>query len=151
MMVVKIEKQKTQKWCHKELVEDYKNCLEAAQIGNKINHLEKNKINMNIHNEFTKKNKCILKTPHKFRREKHNVVTEEINKIALRWNDDNRIQSINFIETCAYEMSIELVCKKEETKCNNMIKQYKMFNFDYITKEDLKEHSSNWAEIPDYP
>ena len=48
-------------------------------------------------------------------------------------------------------MSIELVCKKEETKCNNMIKQYKMFNFDYITKEDLREHSSNWAEIPDYP
>ena len=26
-------------------------------------------------------------------------------------------------------------CKKEEIKCNNIIKQYKMLNFDYITKE----------------
>ena len=26
-----------------------------------------------------------------------------------------------------------------------------MFNFDYITKEDLKEHNPNWAEIPDHP
>ena len=26
-----------------------------------------------------------------------------------------------------------------------------MFNFDYITKEDIKEHNSNWPEILDYP
>ena len=26
-----------------------------------------------------------------------------------------------------------------------------MFNFDYITKEDIKEHNLNWPEIPDYP
>ena len=26
-----------------------------------------------------------------------------------------------------------------------------MFNFDYITKEDIKEHNSNWPEIPDHP
>ena len=25
-----------------------------------------------------------------------------------------------------------------------------MFNFDYITKEDIEEHNSNWAEIPDH-
>ena len=106
---------------------------------------------MDIHKEITKKSTLILKTSHRFRSEKHNVVTEEINKIALSWNDDNRIQSINLIETYAYEMGKELVSKKKETKCNNMIKHYKMFNFDYITKEDLKEHGSNWAEIPDYP
>ena len=23
-----------------------------------------------------------------------------------------------------------------------------MFNFDYITKEDIKEHNSNWPQIP---
>ena len=23
-----------------------------------------------------------------------------------------------------------------------------MFNFDYITKEDIKEHNSNWPNIP---
>ena len=26
-----------------------------------------------------------------------------------------------------------------------------MFNFDYMTKEDIKEHNANWAEIPDHP
>ena len=26
-----------------------------------------------------------------------------------------------------------------------------MFNFDYITKEDIKEHNPNWPEIPDQP
>ena len=26
-----------------------------------------------------------------------------------------------------------------------------MFNFDYITKEDTKEHNAKWPEIPDHP
>ena len=26
-----------------------------------------------------------------------------------------------------------------------------MFNFDYITKEDIKEHNPNWPENPDHP
>ena len=26
-----------------------------------------------------------------------------------------------------------------------------MFNFDYITKEDKKEHNPHWPEIPDDP
>ena len=26
-----------------------------------------------------------------------------------------------------------------------------MFNFDYITKEDIKEHNPNWPKIPDHP
>ena len=26
-----------------------------------------------------------------------------------------------------------------------------MFNFDYITKEDMKEHNPKWSEIPDHP
>ena len=26
-----------------------------------------------------------------------------------------------------------------------------MFNFDYITKEDIKEHKPNWPEIPKHP
>ena len=38
MTVVKIKKQKTQK----PIFENYKNCLEATQLENKINHLEKN-------------------------------------------------------------------------------------------------------------
>ena len=26
-----------------------------------------------------------------------------------------------------------------------------MFNFDYITKEDIKGHNPNWPEIPGHP
>ena len=26
-----------------------------------------------------------------------------------------------------------------------------MFNFDYITKKDIKEHNPSWSEIPDQP
>ena len=26
-----------------------------------------------------------------------------------------------------------------------------MFNFDYITKENIKDNNTNWTEIPDQP
>ena len=35
------------------------------------------------------------------------------------------VQSIDSIVTYAYGTSKDLVCKKEEIKCNNMAKQYK--------------------------
>ena len=54
---------------------------------------------------------------------------------------------IDSIKTYGYGTK-DLVCKKEKIKRNNIIKQYKMFNFDYIIKEDIKEHNSNWPEIP---
>ena len=43
----------------------------------------------------------------------------------MRANDDKKIQSIDSVETCAYGTSKDLVSKREETKCNNIIKQYK--------------------------
>ena len=77
---------------------------------------------MNIHNLSLRKYKLILKTQQRFRNEKCNVFAEEINKIALSSNDDKRIQSIDSIETCAHRTSKDLVRKKEEIKCNNIIK-----------------------------
>ena len=57
--------------------EDYKNCLEAAQIENKINYLEKNEIDVESlskhQKEFRKINKLILKTHQRFRSEKYYV------------------------------------------------------------------------------
>ena len=108
--------------------EYYKSCLEAAQIENKINHLEKNKIDVDSlkedHKEFVN-NKLILKIQQRFRSEKQNVSNEEINQIALNSNDDKRIQSIDSTETNARGTSKDLLCKKEEIKCNSIIKQYK--------------------------
>ena len=40
----------------------------------------------------------MLKIQQWFKREKHNIFTEEINKIALSSNDDKRMQSIDSIE-----------------------------------------------------
>ena len=45
---------------------------------------------------------------------------EEINKIDFSSNDDKRMQSIDSIETYAYEMRKDLVYEKEEIKCNNI-------------------------------
>ena len=50
---------------------------------------------------------------------------EKSNKTALNANDDKIIQSIDSMEAYVYETSKDLVCKKEESKCNNTIKQFK--------------------------
>ena len=63
----------------------------------------------------------ILKTQRRFKSERHNAFTEEINKIALSSNDDEGMQSIDSIGTYAYGTSEDLVCEKEEIKCNNII------------------------------
>ena len=71
--------------------QDYRNCLEAAQIENKNKPLEKNKIDVDSLKNFIKNDKLILKTQQRFKSERHNVFTEEINKIALSSNDDKRM------------------------------------------------------------
>ena len=50
------------------------------------------------------------------------VFTEESNKISLSSIDDNRMQSIDSVETYAYGTSKDLVSGKEDIKCNNTIK-----------------------------
>ena len=73
--------------------------------------------------DFIKSNKLILKSLQRFRSKKHNVFTEEASQIALRTNNNKRIQSVNSIETCEYGASKDLVCKEEEIKGKNIIKQ----------------------------
>ena len=57
---MKIRKQKPQKCVSFKKIkfDDHKHCLKATQLKNKINHLEKNKINMDSlkedHQEFIK-------------------------------------------------------------------------------------------------
>ena len=57
--------------------ENYKNCLEATQLENKISYLEKNKINIDSpiknHKKFRGNNKSILKTQQRFKSERHNA------------------------------------------------------------------------------
>ena len=51
-------------------------------------------------------------------------------------------------------MSKDLVCKKEEIKSKNLIKQYKkrLTLIDYVAhNENIKEHNPNWLQLFDHP
>ena len=74
--------------------------------------------------KFIKNNKSIL-TQQMFKNERRNAITEEINKIALSSSDDNKMKSIDSIETYVYATSKDLVSDKEQIKCNNIITRYK--------------------------
>ena len=67
----------------------------------------------------------ILKTQQRFKNERHNVFTEEVNKILLISDDYRRMKSIDSIETYACGINKDLVFKKDEIKYNNIIRQYK--------------------------
>ena len=107
--------------CHKRKLrfQDYKDCLETAQIERKINYLRKKRIGVDslkeYQKEFVKNDKLIFETKQRFKSEKQNVFTEEINKIALSSNDDKRLGSIDSIERYAYATSKDLICKKSKT------------------------------------
>ena len=82
--------------CHNRnlKLENYKNCLEANELENKINYLEKNEINVDgffcykiKHKEFIKNNNLILKTQLRFKSKRQNFFTDEIDNIALNSND----------------------------------------------------------------
>ena len=99
---------------------DYKNCLKTTHLENKINQLEKNKVNIIIlresHNEFIKDNKLILKKQQRSESERHNDFTEEIDKIALSSNDDRKIQSVHSVKTYAYGARKYLISLKEKNE-----------------------------------
>ena len=105
-----------------------KNCLEATQLENKTNYLDKNKISKDWieknHKEFIRNNKSILKTQQLFKSERHNVFTEEINKFPFSSNDDKRKQSIDLIETDAYGTIKDLLNGKKEIKCSSIIRWF---------------------------
>ena len=92
-------------------------------------YLENNKINIdslkNNNKELRGNNKSILKTQQSFESGRHNVFSEEINKIALSSYDDKRMQSIDSIETYANRTSKDLVSEIEVNKCSYIIQQYK--------------------------
>ena len=104
--------------------EDYKNCIEATELENKINYLEKDKIETDSlkkdHKEFIKNNKLILKTHQRFMIEKNNLFSEEINKIALNSNDGKTMQPLDSIERYVYGKRKDLVSEIEEIKCDNI-------------------------------
>ena len=58
-------------------------------------------------------NEIILKSQQRFKSVKHDVYTEEVNKIALSSNDDKRLQTFDRITSYPYGTSAGKVCKTE--------------------------------------
>ena len=67
----------------------------------------KKSLNLMIYNEI------VIKSQRRFKSERHDVYTEEVNKIALRSSDDKRLQTFVKITTYPYGTSVCKVCKAE--------------------------------------
>ena len=84
-------------------------CTKRCVIKRNSSLTNKNKIDIDRikenHKAIIKSNKSILNRQQRFKSEKCNVSTEEINRIALSSNDDNRMHLIDSIETYAYGTS----------------------------------------------
>ena len=73
----------------------------------------KRRLKFNDYKDCLLSNQIALKSQQRFKNERHDVYTEEINKIALTSNDDKRLQTFDRITSYPYGTSAGKVCKKE--------------------------------------
>ena len=55
----------------------------------------------------------IIRSQQRFRSDHHRVYTEEVNKIALSSNDDQKIQTFDKVTTFSYGTNVFKVCESE--------------------------------------
>ena len=60
-----------------------------------------------------KSKKKLLRSQQKFKSKRHNVFTEKVNKIALSFNDDKRLQSFYKVKSYPSVSSAGKLCKEE--------------------------------------
>ena len=73
----------------------------------------KGRIKFNDYKDCLLNNEIILKSQQLFKSERHDIYTEETNKIALSSNDDKRLQTLDRITSYPYGTSAGKVCKRE--------------------------------------
>ena len=73
----------------------------------------KRRLKFNDYKDWLLNNEMVLKSQQRFKSERHEVYTEEINKIALSSNDDKRLQTFDRITSYPYETSAGKVFKTE--------------------------------------
>ena len=73
----------------------------------------KRRFKFNDYKDCLLNREIIIKSQQKFKNEKQDVYTEEINKIAQSSNDDKRLQTFNRITSYPYGASADKVCKTE--------------------------------------
>ena len=62
---------------------------------------------------FLEKKQKILRSQQRFKSDGHDVYSEEINKVALSFNDDKKLMSYDVITTYPYGISAGILCKQE--------------------------------------
>ena len=67
----------------------------------------------NSYVECLKEKNKILRYQQRFKREAQNFHTEEINKVTLSFEDDERLISYDGITTYPYGISAGILCKQE--------------------------------------
>ena len=73
----------------------------------------KRKLKCNDYKDCLLNNEIILKSQQRFKSERHDVYTEEINKTALSSNGDKRLQTFDRVTPYPYGTSTGKVCKTE--------------------------------------
>ena len=73
----------------------------------------KRRLKFNDYKGCLSNNKMVLKSQERFKSERLDVYTEEINKTALSSNDDKRLQNFDRITSYSYGKSAGKVCKTE--------------------------------------
>ena len=73
----------------------------------------KRELQCNNYKDSLLNNKVLLKSQQRFKSEKHDVYTENLNKIALSSNDDKRLSTFDKITTYPYGTNVGKVCKTE--------------------------------------
>ena len=63
--------------------------------------------------DYLLNNKTVYRSQERFKSYNHDVYTEEVNKIALSNNDDQRIQTVDGVETYPYGTNAFKVCESE--------------------------------------
>ena len=73
----------------------------------------KQRLKFNDYKDCPLNNQIVLKSQQRSKNERHDVYTEEINKIALSSNDDKRLQTFDRLTSYPYGTSAGKVCKTE--------------------------------------
>ena len=73
----------------------------------------KRELKFNDYKNCLLNDKVVLKSQQRFKSERHDIYTENVNKIALRNNDDKRLPTFDKITTYPYGTNVGRVCKTE--------------------------------------
>ena len=88
-------------------------CEEDKKAKGTKKYVIKQRLKFNDYKDCLLNNEIMLKSQQKFKSEKHDVYTEEVNKFALSSNDDKRLQTFDRITSYPYGTSAGKVCKTE--------------------------------------